>query len=322
MRVSLAFAFAIRFRDGSMQRSIFGGGSLAVVVLATIVALTGKSSASETIQCRTSPGAPAPPGTHWYYRIDRTNNRHCWFTQAAGLPVHSQRNGMPSNATLHIGREQISAPLQTDPTELSQLETAGQDSTDTPSVDVPTTKFTARWSDLPKSVDLDRHESRDNYASRPVAADSIKPMASTEFVAAVSKRELPHKSTRALYFWSIFLAATLSMILFGGVLKLTSWLYSSVASRRTPNDYAETDRNELVRALRRVDEAFNTPQSFSPSVAVTDVLADQDLTRDFVSPRPRSGSRRFATILAEVGEQTSHGRPNQPLFGAPRIQRW
>jgi hypothetical protein len=33
--------------------------------------------------------------------------------------------------------------------------------------------------------------------------------------------------------------------------------------------------------------------------------------------RPHSVPRRFATILAKVGEQASRGRPHQPLFGLP-----
>jgi hypothetical protein len=70
--------------------------------------------------------------------------------------------------------------------------------------------------------------------------------------------------------------------------------------------------------LQRVDEAFDGPQ-FSPSVAATDVLADEEgLTRDSVRWRPHSAPRRFETILAEVGEQASHGRPDQPAFGVPR----
>jgi hypothetical protein len=187
---------------------------------------------------------------------------------------------MLSNPTVHIAREQISVPLQTQPTELSQLEAAETDSTDTLTpIDEPAANFTARWSDLPKSVDLDLYESttRNKYVSEPATSDSTKPMASTGFVVADSKQALPHKSARAVYFWSIFLAGILSTLLFGGILKLTGWLCSSVArSRWTPNDYAETNPSELVRALRRVDESFNTPRSFSPSGAVTDVPANQE----------------------------------------------
>jgi hypothetical protein len=32
-----------------------------------------------TAACLTKPGAAAPQGSHWYYRMDRTANRKCWF---------------------------------------------------------------------------------------------------------------------------------------------------------------------------------------------------------------------------------------------------
>ena len=314
-----------------MQRSILGRATLVVVVVVATIALTGESSVGETIQCRTSPGAPAPQGMHWYYRVDRTNNRHCWYTQSAGLPVHSQRNEMPSNPTPHIARERISSSLQTDTTALSQLATAEAASIDAPapSVSKRTANFTARWSDLPKSVDLDQRKStpRDNYdAPEPAASEFTKPVASTWLVAANLKRELPHKSASTVYFWSIFLAGTLSIALFGGMLKLTRWLYNSIAwSRWTPNELADGPDNpsELVRALRQVDETFNAPLSFSPSAGVTELLAEQGgLTRDSVGRRAHSAPRRFETILAEVGEQASRGRPHQPFLALQSAEKF
>src|SRR5579863_6309417 len=32
--------------------------------------------------CASAPGAAAPAGQHWYYRVDRVNHRKCWFTHA------------------------------------------------------------------------------------------------------------------------------------------------------------------------------------------------------------------------------------------------
>jgi hypothetical protein len=79
---------------------------------------------------------------------------------------------VPSDAT-HCWRANFG-------TELSQRATAEADSTDTltPSVDQRTANFTARWSDLPKSVDLDQHEStpRDNYASSPLKTRFRRPV--------------------------------------------------------------------------------------------------------------------------------------------------
>jgi hypothetical protein len=30
-------------------------------------------------ECRAKPDSPAPKGSHWYYRVDRLNQRHCWY---------------------------------------------------------------------------------------------------------------------------------------------------------------------------------------------------------------------------------------------------
>jgi hypothetical protein len=33
--------------------------------------------------CATAPGAAAPKGQHWYYRVDQVNHRKCWYLHAA-----------------------------------------------------------------------------------------------------------------------------------------------------------------------------------------------------------------------------------------------
>jgi hypothetical protein len=76
MILALAFAISI-LGDGSMERSMLGRYILVLAVLAATIALTARSSFSETTECRTTPGAPAPQGMHWYYRVDRTAKRHC-----------------------------------------------------------------------------------------------------------------------------------------------------------------------------------------------------------------------------------------------------
>src|SRR5215475_5219907 len=30
-------------------------------------------------ECLSKPGATAPQGSHWYYRINRADRRHCWY---------------------------------------------------------------------------------------------------------------------------------------------------------------------------------------------------------------------------------------------------
>jgi hypothetical protein len=65
-----------------------------MLVALPAILLTAQSSfgGSTSDNCRTSPGASARPGLHWYYRTDRTNNRHCWFLNTEGMQVHSHGN--------------------------------------------------------------------------------------------------------------------------------------------------------------------------------------------------------------------------------------
>src|ERR1700756_1708450 len=68
--------------------------STGFVLMPAIVLLTVYSSVAESTAetCRSSPGSSAPPGLHWYYRVDRANNRHCWYLHAQGLQTHSITN--------------------------------------------------------------------------------------------------------------------------------------------------------------------------------------------------------------------------------------
>jgi hypothetical protein len=40
-------------------------------------------------ECIEKPNAPAPQGSHWYYRIDRATNRQCWYLGAEGAKVRA-----------------------------------------------------------------------------------------------------------------------------------------------------------------------------------------------------------------------------------------
>ena len=58
---------------------------LAFVLIAGLVLQSTRSADAE--DCIAKPNAPAPQGEHWYYRIDRANNRQCWRLGPEGLRV-------------------------------------------------------------------------------------------------------------------------------------------------------------------------------------------------------------------------------------------
>jgi hypothetical protein len=65
-----------------------------LIVLPATILLTAQSGfgASTSGECRTSPGASAPAGLHWYYRVEHTNNRHCWFLHSDEMQTSAHEN--------------------------------------------------------------------------------------------------------------------------------------------------------------------------------------------------------------------------------------
>jgi hypothetical protein len=61
---------------------------LVFVLIAGLVLQSTRSADAE--DCIAKPNAPAPQGEHWYYRIDRANNRQCWRLGPEGLRVQSE----------------------------------------------------------------------------------------------------------------------------------------------------------------------------------------------------------------------------------------
>ena len=58
---------------------------LVAAFLASVVSTATPCVAARVANdCLSGPKLQAPPGGHWYYRIDRPNNRKCWFVGEEG----------------------------------------------------------------------------------------------------------------------------------------------------------------------------------------------------------------------------------------------
>ena len=63
-------------------------GLIAFIAMLFVLSVdVGLSKAAPADDCLTSPRSPAPQGTHWYYHMDRTNQRKCWYVRAPGQPA-------------------------------------------------------------------------------------------------------------------------------------------------------------------------------------------------------------------------------------------
>jgi hypothetical protein len=255
-----------------MERSILGRKFLLLVVLGSTVSLAAQSSFGETTtDCRTSPRPSAPQGTHWYYRVDRTNNRHCWFLSSAGTYLRSHRIVATSNRTPQDPVEQAWTPSQRALQKVSsKLASAGTVNAETPPLEPSVgertaTDFVGRWLDLPNSRDLDVRESvrpRNKNADEHTSSGSGKQILSSWFVAADTSGGL-RQSAGTANLGSIFLTGALSgALLFGGVLGLTRRLHAwpAVTTKEGPHDPA-IGLGELMGALRRVDETADLSRS-------------------------------------------------------------
>jgi len=54
--------------------------------LALASAAFGAGSARGQDTCLDAPNAPAPPGSHWYYRTDKSTQRKCWYVRSQDQP--------------------------------------------------------------------------------------------------------------------------------------------------------------------------------------------------------------------------------------------
>src|SRR4029078_3550442 len=55
--------------------------SMAFLAIAALVApiQSGEAEEAEARECLSRPNKAAPDGSHWWYRIDRSTHRRCWY---------------------------------------------------------------------------------------------------------------------------------------------------------------------------------------------------------------------------------------------------
>ena len=126
---------------------------LALIPAAILVSAHSSLGEAKGDECRAKPDGTAPAGLHWYYRVDRANNRHCWYLHAQGMPVHSRIDAVSRSSDVQndaAGEQVWKMPPVTDTPrpEYEQSETAAEQ---------PAGDFAERWVDLPRSVDLNAH---------------------------------------------------------------------------------------------------------------------------------------------------------------------
>jgi hypothetical protein len=95
--------------------------------IALTAGMNGAAQAAD--DCLAAPKAQTPQGTHWYYRVERTTKRHCWYTRAESpalaqaSPAADDAVPPPSSATLQpaIANARAELPPTTAPVDRRAL---------------------------------------------------------------------------------------------------------------------------------------------------------------------------------------------------------
>src|SRR5215475_2692738 len=86
-----------------------------IILAASVVAISFSATTGDAAdECLGGPKGTAPQGSHWYYRVDRSTGRHCWYLGAQGQKVRSvsERTSQQTRRRVeqHSQQEQTSAP--------------------------------------------------------------------------------------------------------------------------------------------------------------------------------------------------------------------
>ena len=195
------------------------------VLLGTVL-VTAQTSLAEPAaeECKTKPGSSAPPGSHWYYRINRTDQRRCWFLGPEGAKVRSQARETASNVsspTRTLPRENAVETARAIPASMELTQRTPLEAASTESHRVAAADFAAPSSDPPKIPDLDAREpmtisNNSTEAREPTDAQEEMPLIGP-VVTEVEHAGLQHPA-RETGSMPVFLVGALMMLLCAGAI--------------------------------------------------------------------------------------------------------
>jgi hypothetical protein len=305
-----------------MSRAIvFFVPTILVVPIVTILS-TAQTSLAEPAadECKTEPGSFAPAGSHWYYRINRVDQRRCWFLGPEGMKARLQAREVSSpirtprrENAVETAREKPvpEKPVPMESAQKTSLEVASAES------NRAAADFAAPLVGLPKTPDLDAREpttTNDYYAEVRELPDAQKemPLLSPLPTEAAARAGLGD-SARESGPGALFLVGALAMLLCAGVIfKLARRHTQAVCRDRRmgprrpsglhPGQAVRANMNETAVRSKEFARRLPTATRQRPSSidSAHDIKASlrkimDDLERVSVSPPLRGAATRRAT---------------------------
>jgi len=243
-------------------------------------------------ECKTKPDSSAPAGSHWYYRVNRADQRHCWYLGPEGATVRSQARDGASRVSRPAGTAARENPPETTQAMPPPMETARRITAETASI--PMTKdFAAPSPDPARAPDLTTPEPTpisNSQMENHEPADAQEEMPLIWPILTEADRAGLADTVREFAPWPALLVGTLALLLAGAVFKLVR--RHTQSSRR---DQRQTGRLR-TRQKRR---AYSAHMAARPDqVARRSALRTQG--DDTVRQRPTSIDPVEATTLREL----------------------
>jgi hypothetical protein len=229
-------------------------------------------------ECKAKPDSPAPAGSHWYYRVNRTDQRQCWYLGAEGRKVRSQvrEDAAPARTP---ARE--NAPEMMTRTMPAQME--------------PAQKTVAEGPQQPAAADyvwptFEPPKASEPEAQQPTPTSNSAPQAQAPTVAqeetvwpVLTEAERAAPSDTQSTPWSAFLIGALALLVAGAIFKLARrharsyrgdrWRMARPRLRQRRRSYASRVAARPNQGARRSavgtqrDDALGRPTSIDPAEA-------------------------------------------------------
>jgi hypothetical protein len=295
------------------------------------VLVTAQPSLAEPAsdECKTKPGSSAPTGSHWYYLINRTDQRRCWFLGPKGAYVRSQARETASKVSSSTRTRPRENPVEAARTIPAPMEGAQRTFLDPASTElhrVAAADFAALSSDLAKNPDLDARE------PMPISNNSTEPREQTE-----AREETPFKRPvlteakqaglqdpgPAISPMAVFLVGALMVLLCAGVVfKL---------ARRKTQPYRR-DRRSVSSRPHRLHRGQKLRASMSETAARSNDFVRRSVSQARQRPSSVDPSRDIKASLRKIMQacerswMTYSGSPHKvrrPASArAPQAAKW
>lgn len=264
---------------------IFFVPAILIMPLAAVLA-TAQSTLADpgADECKAKPDSPAPAGSHWYYRVNRADQRHCWYLGPEGRKVRSQtREGAAptrTQARANVPEMTRPMPVQMEPAQRTVAEAAS--SQESPAADFVWPSFGPQ-----KAAGSDAHQgagTRNSDTQERTATNAQEEMPVIWPVLTATERAAP-PDTQSMP-WPAFLVGALALLFAGAIFKLARrhvrsyrrdhWRMARPRLRRRRRVYprrmparADQAARRSAPAIQRNDTAWQRPTSIDPAEAAS-----------------------------------------------------